>query len=58
LNVEVKCSTINLKRARGFYIPKSIAPKGIVEYEVSISLEQIFCFLQLINLKIDLEFDI
>lgn len=58
LNGEIKCSIINQKKPRGLYIPTTIAQEGIVEYDDSISLEQVLCFLQLVNIRIDLEFDI
>lgn len=58
LNGEIKCSIINPKKARGFYNPRTIAQEGLIEYDDSITLEQVLCFLQLVNIEIDLEFDI
>ena len=58
LNGEIKCSIINLKKAKGFYNPSTIAQEGLIEYDDSINLEQVLCFLQLVNIEIDLEFDI
>ena len=58
LNGEIKCSIINLKKKKGFYNPTTIAHEGIIEFDNSISLVQILCFLQLVNINIALEFDI
>jgi len=58
LNGEIKCSIINLKKKKGFYNPTTIAHEGIIEYDNSVSLVQILCFLQLVNINIDLDFSI
>ena len=58
LNAEIKCSIINLKKKKGFYNPTTIAHDGIIDYDKSVSLVQILCFLQLVNINIALEFDI
>ena len=51
------CSIINLKKLPNFYSPNTVSLEGIIAYENSITLEQILCFLQFINLKISLEHD-
>jgi len=58
LDGEIKCSIVNLKKVKGFYNPRTIAQEGIIEYEDPINLEQVLCFLQFMNIAIDMEFDI
>ena len=58
LDGEIKCRVVNLKRPKGLYNPATATQEGLIEYGDDINLEQILCFLQLLNINIDLEFDI
>jgi hypothetical protein len=55
---DVKCSIVNFKKPKIFYNPTVVAQEGVIEFDESINLEQILCFLQFLNIIIDIEFDI
>lgn len=55
LNNEVKCSIINLKKPKGFFVSVNVEQEGIIEFDDSIHLKEILCFLQMLHINIDLE---
>lgn len=57
LNGETRCSIINFKKTKGFRLATTDEHEGIIEYGNGINIKDILCFLQLMNIHIDLEFD-
>ena len=58
-NGEVKCSIINLKRTKGIYFAGTTFPhEGIIEFDNTIKLNQILCFLQMLNINIGFDSEI
>ena len=56
-NSEPVCTIINYRKPPFFYIPTEVQLEGTIHFSDDIQMIEILCFLQLINIHIDNEFN-